>query len=147
MHCQLCHTSSLPSAGTVRNQTGLSRRLMLLAALFGVAGIGHFVKPEPFERIVPDWIPQARLMVYMSGVAELAGAIGLLVPSLRKAAGWGLIALLIAVFPANINMLQLARAENADAWYQAALWIRLPLQPLLVWLIWSAAIRQRHMQH
>jgi len=128
------------------NRFGLSRRLVLLATLFAVAGVGHFVMPTPFERIVPNWIPQPRLMVYLSGVAELAGAIGLLVPSLRKAAGWGLLVLLVAVYPANINMLQLARAENASAWYQAALWIRLPLQPLLVWLVWGAAIRRRPVQ-
>lgn len=111
----------------------------MLVAVFGVAGIGHFVIPEPFERIVPNWIPQPRLMVYVSGVAELAGAIGLLMPAVRTAAGWGLIALLFAVFPANIKMLQLAIAEHASAWYQLALWLRLPLQPLLVWLVWKAA--------
>ena len=128
------------------NRNGLSRRLVLLVTLFTVSGIGHFVVPEVFERIVPNWIPQSRLMVYISGFAELAGAIGLLIPILRKAAGWGLIVLLIAVFPANINMLQLARESDASALYQAAMWIRLPLQPLLIWLVWSAAVRQRHMQ-
>lgn len=112
-------------------------------AVFGVAGISHFVMPEPFERIVPNWIPQPRLMVYISGAAEIAGAIGLLVPALRKAAGWGLIALLVTVFPANIRMLQLAIAEDASMWYQVAMWIRLPLQPLLIWLVWRAAVKPR----
>jgi uncharacterized membrane protein len=130
----------------VTNRFGWSRRLLLLVTLFAAAGISHFVMPAPFERIVPHWIPQPRLMVYLSGAAELAGAIGLLIPALRKFAGWGLVILLVAVYPANIYMLQFARAENAAAWYQAALWLRLPLQPLLVWLVWNAAIRQRHMQ-
>lgn len=119
----------------------MSRRLLLLVVLFSVAGISHFVVPDAFERIVPHWVPRPRLMVYVSGVAEFAGALGLLVPSLRRAAGWGLIALLISVFPANINMLQLARASDATAAYQLILWMRLPLQPLLVWLVWTAAVK------
>lgn len=138
----LSPTDTRPSP-RVLNRHGHSRRLLLLVTIFGVAGISHFVMPEPFERIVPDWIPRPRLMVYISGIAELAGAIGLLVPTVRKAAGWGLIALLIAVFPANIKMLQMAIAEGASIWYQIALWVRLPLQPLLIWLVWRAAVAQR----
>ena len=118
-----------------------SRRLLLLTALILFTGVSHFVVPDLFERIVPPWMPARRMMVYVSGVAELAGAIGLLIPSLRPYAGWGLIALLIAVFPANINMLQMARATDASAAYQLILWMRLPLQPLLIWLVWQAAVR------
>ena len=120
---------------------GLSRRLLLLVAVFLLAGVSHFVIPDAFQRIVPSWVPEPRLMVYLSGVAELAGAAGLLIPSLRAYAGYGLIALLFAVFPANINMLQLARESNASAAYQLILWMRLPLQPLLLWLVWQAAVR------
>ena len=119
---------------------GLSRRLLLLVAVFLLAGLSHFVVSEAFERIVPSWVPQPRLMVYISGIAEVAGAVGLLIPSLRVYAGYGLIALLLAVFPANINMLQLARESNASAAYQLILWMRLPLQPLLIWLVWQAAV-------
>jgi len=126
---------------TIGATRGLSRRLLLLVAVFLLAGISHFVVPDAFERIVPAWVPVPRLMVYVSGLAELAGAIGLLVPSLRAYAGFGLIALLIAVFPANIHMLQLARESNASAAYQLILWMRLPLQPLLIWLVWQAAVR------
>jgi uncharacterized membrane protein len=125
----------------VLNRNTFSRRLLLLVTLFAVSGIGHFVMPEPFERIVPRWIPLPRLMVYISGAAELAGAIGLLIPAFRKTAGWGLIVLLVAVFPANINMLQMARALEASAFYPIILWARLPLQPLLIWLVWRAAVR------
>lgn len=119
----------------------MSRRLQLLVVLFAVAGVSHFVVPDAFERIVPRWIPNPQLMVFVSGVAELAGAVGLLFPSLRRAAGWGLITLLIAVFPANINMLQLARESDASVAYQLILWMRLPLQPLLAWLVWTAAVK------
>ena len=122
---------------------GLSRRLLLLVVLFVGAGVTHFVVPESFARIVPAWVPNPRFVVYLSGVAEIAGGLGLLVPALRRYAGWGLIALLVAVFPANIHMLQLARAEDASAAYQLILWMRLPLQPLLVWLVWKAAVESR----
>lgn len=118
----------------------LSRRLLLLVVLFVGAGITHFVVPEAFERIVPSWVPNARLAVYVSGIAEIAGGVGLLMPSVRRYSGWGLIALLLAVFPANINMLQQARASDASVAYQLVLWMRLPLQPLLIWLVWKAAI-------
>ena len=126
---------------TANAARGLSRRLLLLVAVFLLAGVSHFVVPDAFQRIVPSWLPNPRLMVYVSGVAEMAGAVGLLVPSLRVYAGVGLIALLIAVFPANINMLQLARESNASAAYQLILWMRLPLQPLLIWLVWQAAVK------
>ena len=119
----------------------MSRRLQLLVAVFLIAGVSHFVVPDAFERIVPAWLPRPRLMVYVSGIAEIAGAIGLLIPSLRRYAGIGLITLLVCVFPANINMLQMARESNADAAYQLVLWMRLPLQPLLIWLVWQAALR------
>lgn len=116
---------------------------MLLVILFVVTGISHFVVPAAFERIVPRWVPAPRWMVYISGVAEIAGALGLLVGSVRRYAGIGLMALLVAVFPANIHMLQLARESDASAAYQLILWMRLPLQPLLLWLVWKAAVQPR----
>ena len=118
------------------------RRVLPLAMLFLVAGIAHFVMPAWFDRIVPAWVPNARVATLVSGAAEVAGAIGLVIPATRVAAGWGLIALLIAVFPANVNMLQLARATQASAGYLTALWIRLPLQPLLMWWVWRSALRR-----
>lgn len=121
-----------------------NRRVWLLALLFGAIGVTHFVVPTFFDRIVPTWVPDARMATYVSGVAEIAGAVGLLIPATRRAAAWGLIALLIAVFPANINMLQMARASaDSSAGYLAALWIRLPFQPLLIWWIWRAVLRSR----
>lgn len=119
----------------------LTRRLLLLIALFASAGIGHFVMTDAFVGIVPSWVPAPRMMVYLSGVAELAGALGLLLPATRAAAGWGLIAMLLAVFPANINMLQMARETHASLGYELLMWMRLPLQPLLIWLVWNAAVK------
>ena len=118
-----------------------TRRVLPLVMLFLVAGSAHFVMPAWFDRIVPAWVPNARVATLASGAAEIAGAIGLLIPATRVAAGWGLIALLLAVFPANVNMLQMARATQASAGYLTGLWIRLPLQPLLIWWAWRVAVR------
>lgn len=115
--------------------------IALLAALFVSAGIFHFLRPAPFIRIVPSWLPAPAVLVAVSGVAEVAGGIGLLVPATRVAAGWGLIVLLAAVFPANVKMLMDAIAHGGSALYVAALWARLPLQPLLVWWVWRTSVR------
>ncbi len=112
------------------------------AALFFTAGVLHFVMPGFFDRIVPPWVPNARLATYASGAFEIAGAIGLLIPATRVAAAWGLIALLVAVFPANIHMLNQARGADASAGYVAGLWVRLPMQVLLIWWVWRVAIRR-----
>ena len=112
--------------------------LSLTAALFGVAGTLHFVKPEFYRPIVPPGLPSPATLVAVSGLAEIAGAVGLLVPALRRPAGWGLIALLVAVFPANVYMaVDAARFRDvAPAW---ALWARLPLQGLLIWWVARAS--------
>lgn len=119
--------------------------IRLLALIFGVAGIMHFVMPRVFDAIVPPWLPSwmpsPQTLVYVSGVAEIAGAIGLLLPSTRVLAAWCLIVLLVAVFPANVQMLLDARAKDAATWWILALWLRLPMQPFLIWFIWRSAIR------
>lgn len=115
--------------------------LVALAMIFCVAGIMHFVAPTPFVRIVPPWLPAPALLVFVSGVAEIAGGLGLLLPTTRVAAGWGLVALLVAVFPANVRMLHAAHEARASALWQTLLVLRLPLQPLLVYWVWRAAIR------
>ena len=118
--------------------------LALLALFFASAGVLHFVAPAPYERIVPAWLPNAPLLVAVSGAAELAGAIGLLLARWRRPAAWGLITLLVAVFPANVQMLNLAIAAHATPATRAALWFRLPLQGLIIWWVWISAIRRRH---
>ena len=117
------------------------RHLIFLAALFVFAGVMHFVIPGAYVSITPAWTRWKLAAVYVSGVAEIAGGIGLLFPQVRKAAGIGLIALLIAVFPANIEMLSKAIAAQASTLYQTVLFLRLPLQPLLIVWIYRAAIR------
>jgi uncharacterized membrane protein len=105
-----------------------------LAALFITSGTLHFARPQLFEAIVPPQLGDPRVLVAISGAAELAGAVGLLIPATRRAAGLGLLILLVAVWPANIWMAIHAErfARVAPAW---ALWARVPLQlPLLWWV-------------
>jgi uncharacterized membrane protein len=110
----------------------------LAAAFFVVAGTFHFLKPEMYLQIMPPYFPAPQLLVAVSGVAEIAGGIGLLIHPLRRAAAWGLIALLIAVFPANIYMLQHPGQFHFAPWI---LWARLPLQAVFIAWVWFAAIR------
>ena len=111
----------------------------LLALLFVAAGIWHFVRPETYLRIMPPALPQPQLLVLLSGAAEIAGGLGLLLPATRRLAGWGLLALLVAVFPANIY-LALAHERLGMAGWVA--WGRLPLQLPLLWWVWVAAVRR-----
>lgn len=108
-----------------------SRSTAGLAALFGLMGVLHFVKPEPFERIVPRQLPRTRELVYLSGAAELACAVGLLHPRTRRLAGLASAGLLVAVFPANVQMaLDLRRKGSPRA--KAIGFARLPLQVPLI---------------
>ena len=77
---------------------------VILAISIIIVGILHFAIPDPFVKIVPPQLPDPLALVYISGVFEILGGIGLLVPNISRAAAWGLIALFVAVFPANINM-------------------------------------------
>ncbi len=79
--------------------------LWALAIAMIWVGVLHFVRPKPFVRIVPKYLPAPLALVYISGFFEILGGVGLLIPATRVYAAWGLIALYIAVFPANIYML------------------------------------------
>src|SRR3954447_3204010 len=82
----------------------LGMDVMALAALLLASGAMHFVKPEPFEAMVPKQLPSRRALVYASGALEIACAVGLLVPRTRRVAGLASAALLVAVFPGNVTM-------------------------------------------
>lgn len=96
-------------------------------------GVLHFVSPRGFEKIVPPWLPNAKLLVYISGVFEILGGLGLMIPFSQRFAAWGLIALFLAVFPANIHMavnnVQISKKKPIPAWVA---WARLPLQFVLI---------------
>jgi uncharacterized membrane protein len=107
--------------------------------LFGVsfiaAGLNHFVNPGFYVRMMPDYLPWHAELVAISGVAEAVLGAMLLVPRFQVLAAWGLIALLIAVFPANLNMA--LHADRFPTISPVALWIRLPIQGLLIaWAYW-----------
>lgn len=107
---------------------------ILLASLFILAGVLHFVRPKVFLAIVPDYFPSFWHLpiVYLSGFFEVLGGLGLLMADIQVYAAWGLIALLVAVFPANLYMAYSQRFTSIPGWIR---WGRLPLQiPLLYWV-------------
>ncbi|UIP00779.1 DoxX family membrane protein [Halobaculum sp. CBA1158] len=116
--------------------------LYVMGPIYVVAGVLHLLAPEPFARIVPRRLPKPRLLVYLSGLAEIALGIGVLIPRTRRVAAKGIALLLVAVFPANVNMaVSDAEPEGLPDWaggiYRAATWARLPLQWVLIrWAWW-----------
>src|ERR1700689_3623373 len=123
-----------------RERSRARRSRLALAALFIGGGVNHFSMPSPYEQIVPPKLKgQAKLLVQVSGVAEVAGGVGVLLPATRRLSGLSLVALLAAVFPANWYM---ARApESFPKIPRAALYGRLPLQPLMMLWAWRASRR------
>jgi len=110
----------------------------LIAAIFVTAGVVHLVKPKPFVEIVPPQLPSPDLLVLISGVEEILGGVGILLPRTQKMAGWGLMVLLVAVFPANVYMAQAHIVPTGMSIPPAALWARLLLQPMLIWWVYAA---------
>jgi uncharacterized membrane protein len=109
--------------------------LWVLAAFFVVAGLNHFLNPGPYLAMMPPYLPWHEGLIIVSGVAEIAGGLGVLIPKMRWLAGWGLIVLLVAVFPANVQVaLHGWPGVQIPQW---TLWARLPLQGvLIVWVYW-----------
>lgn len=112
----------------------------VLVVLFTVSGVVHLLRPGVFTPMVPDILPAHRLLVYVSGVAELLCAAGLGWRRTRRLAGWASVGLLAAVFPANLTMAVDAwtswRDDDASGQYVAATLIRLPLQLPMIWWAW-----------
>jgi uncharacterized membrane protein len=107
----------------------------LLGLLFVAAGINHFLRPGLYVSIMPPYLPWHLPLVYLSGAAEVVLGVLLLVPRTRAAAAWGLVGLLIAVFPANVHMAM--NSHLFPAVPPAVLWVRLPLQGVLIaWAYW-----------
>ena len=113
---------------------------VLLAFFFIAAGANHFRTPEIYLGMMPLWLPAPTLMNTLSGAAEILGGVGLLIGFTRRAAGWGLIALLIAVFPANIHVALQGHMPGTH-FSPTTLWWRLPFQPLLIAAVWWAALK------
>jgi uncharacterized membrane protein len=125
-----------PSPITEVPRSGKRSRLLLGIAFVG-AGVNHFAMPRAYERVVPPSMKgRAQSLVAVSGVAEVVGGLGVLLPWTRRSAGLGLIALLAAVFPANLYMAR--TPEHFRKIPRWALYARLPLQPLMMWWAWTS---------
>jgi uncharacterized membrane protein len=121
------------------NEKKITPLQIATAITFMTTGSLHFIAEKFFVAIVPKGLPNPKALVYISGVAEFAGGVGVLIPKTRRLAGKGLIALLLAVFPANINMaLNPERFKQFPAW---GLWARLPLQFAIIGQVWAATQR------
>jgi uncharacterized membrane protein len=108
--------------------------LYLMALLYIAAGVNHFINPKAYLRIMPSYLPFPEQLVFWSGVCEIVLGVLLIPVTIRPVAAWLVIALLIAVFPANIQM-----AVNYYNRHNPYLWIalvRLPLQAVLIWWAW-----------
>jgi uncharacterized membrane protein len=121
----------------IRIKVSRTKRIACWAAaiLYVAAGLLHFLKPRFYLKIVPPYLPWHLALVWVSGFFEILGGLGLLVPRKRRAAAWGLVALLIAVFPANAYMATNPVEAGATGIEPALRWGRLPLQGLLVWWV------------
>jgi uncharacterized membrane protein len=112
--------------------------LWLMGIFYAVGGINHFANPDFYMPMMPPYLPLHLELIYLSGVAEVVLGVAVLIPSVRSLAAWGIILLLIAVFPANLhialhNVPLGARTEGLGVWN----WVRLPLQAVLIaWAWW-----------
>jgi uncharacterized membrane protein len=110
--------------------------LALLALVMVLAGVTHFTAMrDAFVAIMPPWLPLHLELVYLTGVLEIAGGIGLLIPTTRRWAAWGLVVLLVLMWPANINQALHGIQPPGLEVPPTMLWVRLPLQ--LVFIAWA----------
>lgn len=113
-----------------------------LALLFAFTASGHFVQTDTMAQMLPPWVPARVALVYLTGVLEIALALGFLVPAYRRRTGWVAAAVLIAFFPANVYAAMHLVPMGGHAWGPVYLWIRAPLQlAILAWVYWFT-IRQ-----
>lgn len=115
----------------------------IIALFFVAAGLNHFRTSELYLGMMPAWVPAPTIVNAIVGLAEMAGGLALLFAPTRRLAGWGLIVLLIAIFPANVHAAPLGRMPGWDV-SPLVLWLRLPLQAVFIaWVWWTAAMRTR----
>lgn len=114
---------------------------LVLAGAYAIAGVAHLARPAGFVAITPSWVPEPQTVVALTGVAELAGAIGLLPPQTRRAAGVGLALYALCVWPVNINHavnhIPLGGVQLGWAYHAP----RLALQPVIIWwALWASGV-------
>lgn len=108
--------------------------LWIMATLYIIAGINHFIMPGFYIKIIPPFLPKPKLINWISGLAEIVLGVLLFIPVYSSFAAWGIIALLIAVYPANIYHFMKGLRKKRMVWVLA---LRLPLQFLLIWWAYS----------
>jgi len=117
---------------------------IVIGLMFASIGTSHFVDPAPFLAIMPPYLPWHLELVYISGFFEISGGLGLLHPATRRMAAWGLLALLVAVYPANIHMLVNEIYLDGMPQEKWLLWARMPMQLLFaLGVLWVAEIWPR----
>lgn len=118
----------------------MTRAQRALGLTFVAGGLMHFVRPQLYARIMPDYLPAHRELIYASGVAEAAGGALVLAPATRRAGGWLLIATLMGIFPANVWMAQ--HPERYEPVPKPLLYARLPGQGLFLYWVYRVALRR-----
>ncbi|WP_156842431.1 DoxX family protein [Novosphingobium aquimarinum] len=117
---------------------------VVLGTAYAAAGVLHLASPGPFVSIVPEWVPAPATVVALTGVAELAGAVGLVqpfVPPLRRLAGWGLAAYALCVWPANVQHMLIDMAQPDHGLGLSYHIPRLAFQPVLIWVaLWASSV-------
>jgi uncharacterized membrane protein len=114
---------------------------LLLAIFFATAGANHFLHPLPYLAMMPPYLPRPELLNQAAGIAEILGGIGILIPQARRFSAWGLLALLVAVFPANLQVaLHAWPGVDIPPW---VLWARLPLQPVLMAWVYLGCLKRQ----
>jgi uncharacterized membrane protein len=130
------------SAVTRRDIDVRGAAAIVAGMLFIFTGVGHFIQPEPMAQMLPPWVSERRLLVYLTGVLALAIAVGFLVPKARRFTGWVAAGVLVLFFPANIYAAVNHIPMDGNAWGPVYLLIRAPLQAIILfWLYWFT-IRQ-----
>jgi len=130
------------AADTADSSTRRKRSLgRVMGAVYAVAGVTHFLAPDAFARAVPPEFPRPCALVYLSGIAEVSLGVGMQFDRTRRASAWGIVTLLVAVFPANVYMATDDVAaefvpDRLAGLARAAAWVRLPLQAVLVLWAW-----------
>jgi uncharacterized membrane protein len=113
----------------------------LVALFFLAAGANHFRTPNIYLRMMPAWVPWPDLLNMLAGAAEMLGGLGLLFTATRRPAGWWLIALLVAVFPANVHVALQGHMPGFD-FSPLTLWLRLPFQAVFIAAVWWVALKR-----
>ena len=116
---------------------------LALAGFFVLAGTGHFLAPQSYLAITPHFVPWPKMLVALSGAAEILGGLGVCFGATRRAAGWGLLALLVAVFPANLQAISTGMVLAGHSVPTWLLWARLPFQFLFLAWVYQVCLTAR----